>query len=336
MMKPVGPTSIDPASERLGESPLALRAEAQAWLRRLHSGEATAEDVATLERWRAISPAHAAAFAEASLLWTVLRDAAQQAERNRGAGVMIVRPAFSRRGFLIGGAALAASAAGIMVMRPPLGLWPSAAELAADYRTGTGERRRIDSQAQVTVELNARTSLDVRHPADGSVQFELLSGEAAIANRLGQAANVTVVAGSGRTVGRNASFNIRKTGSDVRVSCIDGCIDVMCHDRSFALVAGRQLAYDANGHTDVVAADPELVTAWQRGMLMFRRAPLAEVIDEVNRYRSGRVVLVDSTLARRQVIANFRLDRIDDVIDFISKGMNLRVRTLPGGVVLVG
>ncbi|MDI4231966.1 FecR domain-containing protein [Bradyrhizobium sp. Arg237L] len=343
MMKDLEATHSDPKPPALirGASDPSLRAEALGWLRLLHSGQATAGDVVAFEHWRAISPAHAAEFAEASLLWTVLRDAAHQAERASATtpvGATVMRPNFrpSRRGFLIGGAALAASAAGVAVVRPPLDLWPSAMELAADYRTGIGERRQVDLHDKVAVELNTRTSLDVRSPRDGDVQLELLAGEAAIANRPGQAAYITVLAGSGRVMTGSASFVIRKTGSDVRVNCIEGHVDVMCHDKAFTLASGQQVKYDANSNGDVAAADPELVTAWQRGLLVFRRAPLADVIDEVNRYRAGRVVLLDAALARRQVVANFRLDRIDDVIDFISKAMDLRVRTLPGGVVLVG
>lgn len=312
------------------------RGEARGWLRRLHGGEATSDDVAALEHWRAQSPAHARAFAEESLFWSVLGDAARQAERDRAAQPVRARLPASRRDFLIGGTALAASAAAIAVISPPLGLWPSAAEWSADYRTATGERRQLDLLPELSLELNTRTSLDIRQRGETGAVLELVSGEAAIVNRGGSTANVTVVAGAGRINGRGAAFNIRKTGTDVRVTCTSGRVDVDCHQRTRSLAAGQQFAYGASDSGDVVAADAEIVTAWQRGMLMFRRAPLSEVIEEVNRYRSGRVVLVDSALAQRQIMANFRLDRIDDVIDFIAKGMNLRVRTLPGGVVLVG
>ena len=62
-------------------------------------------------------------------------------------------------------------------MRPPLDLWPSLADLASDYRTGTGERRNVDIGG-VSVELNTRSSLNVL-PVDGSIRrFELVAGEA--------------------------------------------------------------------------------------------------------------------------------------------------------------
>jgi transmembrane sensor len=316
----------------------AMRSEALDWLRRFNSGEATPADAEALERWRAISPAHAEEFAEAALFWSVLGDAARKAEHNRVVAAAAVRsdPHLARRGFLIGGAALAASAAGALALRPPLELWPSVTELTADYRTRTGERRRFEIENVATVELNTRTSLDLRPPLDGGARVELIAGEVAISTRAGAGRELVVIAGDGRVASREASFNIRKDGSAVSVSCIAGAVEVHCRDSTVAIRVGQQVAYDAQGTGGITAIDLDMIAAWQRGLLMFYRAPLSDVIEEVNRYRSGRIILLDAALGRRQVAANFRLDRIDDVVDFISKAMGIPIRSLPGGVVLVG
>src|ERR1700758_5406150 len=63
-----------------------LKREAQQWVMRLTSGEATAADAEALKRWRLTSRAHRQAFAEANLLWDKLRPAAAAAETaTRGA-----------------------------------------------------------------------------------------------------------------------------------------------------------------------------------------------------------------------------------------------------------
>ncbi len=57
--------------------------------------------------------------------------------------------------------------------------WISSAtiELRADYRTGTGERRRVALADGASVELNTRTSVDLR--TDLAIPtIELISGEA--------------------------------------------------------------------------------------------------------------------------------------------------------------
>ncbi|TWC07557.1 FecR family protein [Bradyrhizobium macuxiense] len=318
--------------------PAALRTEALDWLRRLNSGEATSADAEALDRWRTSSPAHAAEFAKAALFWNVLGDAARRAESDRAGSPSALRSGrqLVRRGFLVGGAALAASAAGALVLRPPLELWPSVAELAADYRTRTGERRQIEIEKLAAIELNTRTSLDQQALADGDVRVELITGEAAVSTHGGADRELVMIAGNGRIASREASFNIRKDGASVGVSCVAGMVTVSCQGREIAIRAGQHVVYGPQGAGDVTSIDPDAVVAWQRGLLVFRRAPLAQVIDEVNRYRPGRVILLDTVLGRRQVVANFRIDRIEDVVDFISKAMGIRTRSLPGGVVLVG
>ncbi|MFG3757292.1 hypothetical protein ACGE32_33645, partial [Klebsiella pneumoniae] len=94
--------------------------------------------------------------------------------------------------------------------------------------------------------------------------------------------------------------------------------------------------YRRGGLGAVTAVDPTVVTAWRSGYLMFRKEPLDRVIAEVNRYRPGRIVLLDATLGRGLVTARFKLDRLDDVMIQVHEVFGARVRNLPGGVVLIG
>ena len=75
--------------------------------------------------------------------------------------------------------------------------------------------------------------------------------------------------------------------------------------------------------------------AWRKGQLVFRQTPLAEVVGEINRYRSGRIMLMNDALGRRLVEARVTLDRIDDLIVLIREAYGARVTTLPGGVVVL-
>lgn len=315
-----------------------LRQQSLAWLRLLTGGRATASDIASLTRWREASPEHGRAFAEAALLWEVLGDAAAMAvdtDPGLAPAQSFGRSAVTgRRAFFLGGGALAASLAAAAVVRPPLGLWSSFSELRADYRTRQGERRRIDVAGQSSVELNTQTSIDF-HRADGGAAVELISGEAAVT--IGASpAQIVFNAGSGHSLSRQGSFNVRKDGAVVCVTCIDGRVDVRSGGGQVSLQDGQQVSYDDGGLHPVVAADTEIVGAWRQGLLVFRDAPLSHLVDEVNRYRPGRIVLLDSQLAQRRVLATFRLDRIDDAVTFVRHVMNVPARFLPGGLVLLG
>jgi transmembrane sensor len=315
-----------------------LQEEAQAWLARLTSCEATVADLGALNVWRTQSPAHGRAFAEAALLWNLLGDATRQAVARDPARPSSVRPRtlVGRRAF-IGGGLLAASAAGAAaVVHPPLGLWPSWSEFAAEYRTHKGERRQIEVADSMAIQINTQTSIDLRPAADGVVQIELIAGEVAFASQRAQTPDVVVRAGSGQVQARNAGFNMRRNGNDVSVSCVGGEVLVSCGTGTTMLRNGQQTLFNERGMSQIAAIDREVVTAWQRGLLIFRDETLSHVIDEVNRYRFGKIVLLDGKLGSRRIVANFRLDRIDDVVDFVAEVVQARVRRLPGGIVLLG
>ena len=82
----------------------------------------------------------------------------------------------------------------------------------------------------------------------------------------------------------------------------------------------------------VTPVDAATISAWRRGLLIFRNQPLSQVIAEVNRYRPGRIVLTDTALSQRPVYAVFHIDRINGVIadKDIAVGTS-RVFTFRGG-----
>ena len=89
----------------------ALDGEAQAWLMRLTSGDATTADAQALKAWCGRSPAHARAFAEANLLWDRLETAARLPATMPVAGRMASHRSLPSRRWFLGGA-IAASVVG--------------------------------------------------------------------------------------------------------------------------------------------------------------------------------------------------------------------------------
>jgi transmembrane sensor len=311
----------------------ALKREALDWLSRISLGEASQEDLAALRQWRDSSPAHAAALAQAGRLWRALEaPVASLVRDNKSNGTL--RP--SRRVFLAGGAAAAAATVGgVMIVRPPFDLWPSLAELAADHRTGIGEQQHLVLAESVSVDLNTRTSITVR-PADRDPGIELIAGETEVAVGAAAPKPFIVIAGDGRMMARRATFNVRRLGPAVDLTCVDGEVTVECEGRTSILKTAQRVSYGRHGLDEIVAADTAVVTAWRDGMIVFRNTPLVSVIDEVNRYRPGRIVLLDAALGQRLVTARFEIKRLDTVMGQLASVFKVPVRTFPGGLVLVG
>jgi len=314
-----------------------LEREAIAWVRRLTSGQATAADAEALKQWRSLSPAHAAAFWSASQLWQDLDPAGRDWRfRKKWRSPLPVNRRFVLRGGL---AAASAAAVTYAMIDPPLGLWPSWAELRADYRTGTGEQREVALFDDVSVRLNTQTSLAVRSP-DGAIErAELIAGEASFSTNMRAGRSFAVQAADRWVTANTAQFVVRylrEQDASVCVTCLQGVVTVERGGEATPVAARQQLRYaDASNVVRLQAVDPDIASAWQNGVLIFRFAPLSEVIEEVNRYRPGRIILISSDIGREQVSGRFRIDNLDEILVRIEQALGVKAHLLPGGFVLL-
>jgi transmembrane sensor len=171
--------------------------------------------------------------------------------------------------------------------------------------------------------------------------IDLLAGEAEIvaaapaANASTPLHPVVVVAGKGRLQAQIARFDIRRTGSEVCVTCVSGSLAFEHPQGRLTLLAQQQLVYDDRYVHPVSQVNPANVTAWRQGVLVFDGIPLAQVVDEINRYRPGKLILHNASLGESQVQARFPIAKLDDVIDMFGKLYGARVTKLPGNIVLL-
>jgi transmembrane sensor len=314
-----------------------LTQEAIDWVVRFRSGEPTTDDVEALKRWRSQSPAHEQAFRHAAKLWRGFKTVAEQSPKEPAAlaGLQVLPWAnrrVARRAFL--GGAIAASAAGYMVVRPPFGLWPSLHEMSADYRTAKGEQREVALGSEVSLTLNTLTSVAVRSTAEDP-RIELISGEAAITAKAPSAKPLVVMAGDGRIVASQAQFNARCIDMAVSVICLAGSVVVECASQSARLQSNQQISYSTSGLGSSIAIDSLQATSWQSGLLIFHDRALSDVVEEINRYRPGRIVITNGGLSRRVVNATFHIDQLDNFFVQARELFGVKVTQLPAGLTLL-
>ena len=322
--------------ESTGPDP--LLDEAIAWIVHLKTGEPTKADAEALGRWRAQSPAHEAAFKRAA---RIHRDAGIVAGRlttpataPRMAQAAVGRRGISRRLVLGGGIAAAAAAAGYAVIQPPMALWPSLQELSADYRTAKGEQRKVEVTPEVALDLNTQTSIALRSQ-QGQPTIELISGEVLVDARRPTSGPLLMLAAGGQIAASKAQFNAQCLDSTVSVTCLDGTVDVEHSGQTVRIGQGQQISYTRAGIGPSVTVDPAQVTAWQSGLLVFRDRPLAAVVDEVNRYRPGKIVIVSAELRQRSVNGDFEIKKLDSFVTQVEQLFGAHATTLPGGLVLL-
>lgn len=311
--------------------------EALDWVVRLKTGVPMRSDMETFQRWREQSPAHQEAFKKAARLFrnvgVAARELANEQATADATAVGSQQPSRSltRRGVLAG--TIAAGAA-YTIIRPPFGLWPSIGELSADYRTGKGEQRKVMVTPGVALELNTQTSVALRS-ADDEIRIELIAGEASIATTLSSPKPLLLLAGDGRIRASQASFNARCLDGIVTVTCLEGTVTVEQDRNAVQLGKSEQAIYTSAGLQPSTPIDPYQVSAWRAGLLIFRDRPLQSVVEEVNRYRPGKIIVTSDDLRRRLVNGTFQVDKLDNFVAQVEQLFGARVVALPAGIVIL-
>ncbi|RQO63793.1 iron dicitrate transport regulator FecR [Variovorax sp. KBW07] len=330
-----------------------LDEEARAWVRRIRSGEATGRDARLLRQWCARSTQHSEAFARARQEWHDIGGIAATYQRlypasssmpHRAAVAATAALPDPRRRWMLGAGLSAAGAAAVVAaIHPPLALWPSWSELAADYRTGTGQQAKVALSDHVELTLNTQTSLAVQgtggeagEAGEGGDRVRLIAGEASVQRGAG-ARPVELLAGNARIVPGVGSVEVRRADDErYCVTCTEGRAEVLhTAGSNVALREGERVWYGPAGLAAVTPVDMEQALAWRRGVVVFRGTPLSEAVAEINRYRAGRVVLANESLAGRRLSGHFRISALDEAIVQIEKLFGAHVTRLPAGVVLL-
>ncbi|HEY9274644.1 FecR family protein [Achromobacter sp.] len=306
---------LDPALER----------EAHAWARALATGSPTTRDGDAFKAWRAQSEAHERAWLRAALAWRELGQVAHAYVAHRPGRVEArstpAKP--GRRWLLAAGGGAFASMAAVALLRPPFGLWPSWAQASADYRTVTGEQRNIEiAEQQLKLALNTQTSINVTTGVEPRI--ELVSGEAAIQATRSQPC--AVLAGQARMRLTSGDIEVRRLRGDrVHLRCNSGQVELQHPKATLLLQAGQQLGYSADT-LDAPAAIMQTASDWRGGIVSFRDLPLNLAVEEINRYRPGRVVLMNDSLARHRLSARYEVKNLDQAIAQIQQLYGVSVR----------
>ena len=212
--------------------------------------------------------------------------------------------------------------------------------LTADYRTEPGAPRSITLSDGSTLHLGPASAAAV-HYTDNQRRVELLAGLAHFTARPTNPSEtrpfiVTAKDGVARALG--TQFMVRHLTDTIEVTVIEHRVEVaVIGDEGERVVVspGRAIRYAACGLSEVRTVNPSQAMAWRRERLIFDRVPLSDVVTELNRYRRGRIVIVDPELASRQVSGVFDMNSPDAALALIVRDLDIKAALLPPLVTLL-
>lgn len=315
-----------------GTAPDTLTEEAARRLVRLQSDAVTDAERRDTEAWLAASPQHRAAFDGLRAVWSALdrmpdpRPAASVVpmRRNRPA-----RSSLSRRFAPL--ALLAASVAIAAVFGPA-----TLDRLGSDHSTAAGERRTVTLADGSQVQLNTDSAIAVDFSGP-SRRVTLRRGEAffTVTSDRSRPFEVTAMGAVTRVVGTR--FAVRQMDGSTRVAVEEGTVEVHCPagmasaEDGVRLTAGETVRYE-QGVCPVreTGLNVARLTAWRDGRVVFDDRSLSEVVGELNRYRPGPIVLLDSKLGERRVTGVFDVRDPDRALSAIEQVLPIRVHRIAG------
>ena len=311
------------------------------WAVRLHAGALSEDARAQLDLWLAADERHAAALRFAEQTWAALGALALEprpvAHRLPAAAARSV-PVTRRRRPLrwVGRAAVLSLVLAVGWVSGPTMLL----QMQADYRTGAGEIRTVQLADGSSVELDASSAISIDYDTRER-RIRLLAGSAVFdVAPMGEAETrpFVVQSAGGRTRALGTQFVIGRESSD------QAWVGVLQHSVAVSLLTppaqgaaqhtleeGQSARYSAKGGVQKLPGfDLSAATSWRRGVLVFDRQPLGHVIEQLNRYRPGQIVLANPALASRQVSGVFRLDMLDRALHTLTQELHVQRVELAG------
>lgn len=303
--------------------------EAVRWHGLLREPGAAAADHARFALWLDEDPRHGEAYAEAVRLWEALGAPVAELAADASLGSALAQR--RRRGRLA--TALAAAAA----FAAAAWLWQGGLDdLRSDHVTAVGGQDEIALADGSRMLLNTDTALAVEMD-DAERRVRLFRGEALFEVARDPARPFIVDTDDGEVRVTGTAFNLRATGGGTVVSVLKGRVSVTpaAADQPVRLQRGQQVVVGPDGVGPVTGFDPTAVTAWQRGQVVFYRTPLGQVVQELNRYQYGRILVLSDRARDLEVTGVFDARNPPAVIDVIEAALDLDVVRLTDRLILL-
>jgi len=278
------------------------RAEAAAWIVRLHGPKRTPELEAGFRRWLTAEPENARQFERVTEMW-------ESAPNASTAGLpRLIRWERSSRQlrWAIAGALLLACVAGILMTSHR---WRDIV-----YVTGIGEQRQIPLDDGTRISLNSNSVVQIEFSSETRL-VRLIHGEAYFEVAHNAKRPFVVVAGDQRVTAVGTVFEVRYEAGRVDVTLVEGKVSVMPVSTNvpatpielkksmqgavsnpsgsgYIIAPGERLTVVQGVQTRVDEPRLDAITAWRRSEVLLDNTPLSEAVAEMNRYCKN-VVIID-------------------------------------------
>ena len=289
-----------------------IETEAAQWVARLNSGEISDADRRQFSRWIKQSNTHRQAFFELRAIMTDVGNAIEKQSLTAGKH-------HARLSRLALTACLLLTGTMAFVHYDLQNYW------LADHITSVGQQQTFTLADGSTVYLN--TASAVKIDFDHTLRrIELLQGEAEFVVAHDSNRPFTIAADGDNVTALGTDFSVFRNDGNLTVTVFENAVQVKRGQEPVAVVEqGRQMYLPKlSQHAEISEVGIEEARAWRNGKLVFTARPLREVIDEINRYRYGKILLLAQDAAEHPVSGVFAIRQLDKSIEIIADTLSLK------------
>lgn len=288
----------------LSEDEARLRKEAVAWVIRVQNRGLSQEDRRACEAWQAQSPRHALMYRKVSTVW-------ESPELRAAAAVVAgVEPSWFK------------AKAAVSLRWPVLALicfilvgivadhFDLTTRWQSDYRTESGERRTVELPDRSIATLNTQSAIALSF--DGTTRrIRLLKGEVFL--KVQPDSERPFLLDSIDTVVRavGTAFVVRTDSDGDRITVLEGAVEVESKAKTgspVAVTAGSQIQAEPHHLGRPQAVDVATASSWLRGRLVVQNVPFVQVLEELQRYHAGTILLINRQVGHINVTGTYNVD----------------------------
>jgi transmembrane sensor len=285
------------------------RAEASAWIVRLHGAQRTPKMETGFRRWLEANPDNAAEFERVTAVW-------ESAPHASIAGL----PRVVRREHRLPNPRRFAVAATLLLFVAAVAFLGYRFEQDPEYVTSIGEQRTVplDDGSRIALNSNSRVQIEF---TDEKRTVRLLRGEAFFEVAHNKERPFVVIAGDSEVTAVGTAFEVRYEPDHVDVTLVEGKVNVSTAEplgvpasvssskaglrelssSGYAMTAGERVRIAKGGPAKVDAPRVDALTAWRRGEVMLDDTPLPDAVAEMNRYSRIPLIIDGNSIAALHV-----------------------------------
>ena len=310
--------------------------QACTWFIKLQGGNVTSQMQQDFNQWLASDSLNPKAWQEVQLLFASLEIPAKKIRANDGVTPVINIPKQSNRVKFIS----YAIAASILIFGSLRFNFQTTLiqNLESDYHTTTGAQQQIDlaDGSRLLLNTDSAVTIDI---ASNVRQVSLLRGEVFFEVAHAPQRPFWVIAGEARARVTGTEFSVGRNKDNVTISVAKGRVETSLKNQEneiTALVPGDSVHYQGTNLISFQPIDVDKTLAWRNGQMVFVQQSLNEVVEQINRYRPGLLIIRDEQLKKRAVTAVFSMDRLDEAIKALEQTLGIHTTRLTDYLILLG